>query len=138
MIVYLLPKTSRNLVGSSLGDFWRNFGIGFLTLVAAPAVMIILAVTVIGLKLAGILLFAYVTYLVVAGLFGSLSIGAQILKWIEKKDYRVDWLTVLVGTVAAIIIGVIPVLGGLVIFAFTMAVLGSIVTGTTNFLKSQR
>lgn len=138
VLVYLLPRSSRELIETTLSTFWKNLGWGFLAFAIAPTVLIIVAVTVIGLKLAGALLLIYGAMLMVAFVYATIALGAQILKWITKDTYRFDWLTVLVGTAAAIVLGLIPVLGGLIIFAVALAVLGQLIIKTGVFLKSQR
>jgi len=100
--------------------------------------LIIIAITVIGLKLAGTIFFLYLGLLMIAFIVGTLAIGAQILKWIEKKDYRVDWLTILVGTLAVIVLGLIPFIGSVIIWAVGVAVLGQLIRRLSAFLKSQR
>jgi hypothetical protein len=137
-LVYILPKTSKQLIEGSLSGFWANFGWGFLALVAMPSALIVLAITFIGLKIAGVILAAYVVAMIIAGIAGTLALGSQVLRWFGEKKYRVDWLTILVGTLAMILLGVVPFVGGLVAFAFTLAVLGRVVVLAVEFVKSQR
>lgn len=138
VLVYILPRSSLNLVKKTLVSFWTNFGIGFLTFTVIPMALIIISVTVIGLKLAGVVFLLYIGLLSLAFTFAPLAIGAQILKWIEKKDYRVDWLTILVGTFSVIILGLIPVIGSVIIWVVSVAVLGQLIRRFSAFLKSQR
>lgn len=138
VLVYLLPRSSRDLVIGSLSSFWKNLGWGFLTFAVAPTALLMIAFTFIGLKLAGILTLAYIVYLIVAFSYATIGIGAAVLKWIEKKDYRVDWASILVGSLTVAILSAIPFLGGLVIFAVALAVLGQMMIATSHFLKNQR
>jgi len=138
VIVYVLPKTSYNLVAQTLDNFWANLGWGFLTFAVAPTALIIVAITMVGLKLAGVLALFYIAYFLIACTFATLVIGSQVLKWFEKKELRVDWATILIGMLGVIILGLIPVLGSLIIFAVGLSVLGQLVGNTGSFLKSQR
>ena len=137
-VVYLLPKSSLDLVKNTLDSFWSNLGWGFLISIAGPIALIIIASTILGLKIAGILFLLYLGFIIVSSIFATLAIGAQILKWIQKKDYCVDWLTILIGTFASLIISLIPVMGGLIIWLVSAAVLGQLVKHIGPYLKSQR
>lgn len=137
-LVYILPKTSRNLVRETLKSFLPNLGWGFLTFVVVPTALMIIAFTVIGLKLAGILAMIYLLFLMIAFIFATLVIGAQIIKWFDKREYRVDWLTILIGLIVVIILGIIPFLGDLVVWAVALAVLGELVAHTGTYIRSQR
>ncbi|MFA7244174.1 MAG: hypothetical protein WC080_02725 [Patescibacteria group bacterium] len=140
VVVYLLPKTSKNYVTEMLSSFWNNLGWGFLTLVAVPVGLIIVSITIIGVKLAAILFLLYGALLAVAGIYGTIAIGAQLLRWFDSrlKEFRVDWLTILIATLATIILALIPIAGGLIVFAFMLVGLGQLVQNITRFLKSQR
>jgi hypothetical protein len=138
VFVYVLPKSSLNLVNKTISSFGVNSGLGFLTFAAMPMALILISVTIIGLKLAGTLFVLYLGFLMIAFMAGTLVIGSQILKWIEKKDYRVDWLTILVGTLAVIILGLIPFVGSAIIWVVGVAVLGQLIRYVGVFLKNQR
>jgi len=138
VLVYILPKTSKQLVEGSLTNFWANLGWGFIGIFIIPIGMMIVAFTFVGLKVAGVILVAYIAAMIIAAVAATLALGSQILRWFGEKQYRVDWLTILVGTLAVMILGVIPVVGGLVVFAFTLAVLGRVLVLTVQFIKSQR
>lgn len=138
VFVYVLPKTSQALVEDSLKLFWGNIGWGFLTFAVTPFALILLAITIVGLKLAGMLLLIYFGFLAIASLAAALLIGAQIFRWIDKKNYRADYSTILVGVLALIIMGSVPFPGMLVIWIVVLAVLGQLIRYASLFIKSQR
>lgn len=136
--VYILPKSSKKLVVESFDSFWNKVGFGFVSLVVVPIALMILACTVVGIKLAAVIGMIYFGFIAISVIAATLAIGALIMKWIEKKDYRVDWLTILVGTLATMILGAIPVIGGFAIFIFVLAIFGQLTKTALNFIKSQR
>jgi len=138
VIVYLLPKLSRSAVEANLSKFYINILWGFIALIVVPSAIIFLTITVLGLKIAGTILLAYIVALFVAGILSTLVLGEAVMKLFGVKQYRIDWTTVLVGAGSVFVLSIIPFLGQIVIFVFMLSALGSITVATGNYLKSQR
>lgn len=138
VVVYLLPKLSRNAVEANISKFYANILWGFIALIVVPAAIIFIVITVLGLKIAGALMLAYVVALSVAGILSTLVLGETVMKLFGVKQYRVDWATALVGAGSVFVLSIIPFLGQLVIFVFMLSALGSITVATENYLRSQR
>ncbi len=125
VLVYLLRRNVKVIIEKSLTSFWSNLGIGFAALIATPIACIILLATVIGMWLAGLVFSAYIFMVMLASLLASISFGAWFLKVVRKtKDYKIDWLTVVVGVIVLNIIALIPFVGWLIWLAFMLIGLG--------------
>ena len=124
LFIKLFPVCVQKTVNSTNKSFWKNVGIGFLTAIVTPIVIILLFCTLIGMPLAvfGGILFAFSLY--VAHIIAGIVIGKWAIKYISKKDHM-NW-SLLVGLVIYGILSVIPVLGWLFSTVFVTAGLGAI------------
>lgn len=139
IIVYLLPLFSRKLVNYTLSTPWINLFWGLIFLIITPILMLILLITVIGIKLALLLGLLYLVIIMIANLFTPLIVGSLFLNLFNRKNgYRVDWLTVLIGILIVFILQLIPVIGWLVVFVFFLITLGGLVSGSWHYLGNQR
>ena len=122
----------------TLSDFWTNLGWGALAFIVAPIILVLIAITIAGMKLAGVLAILYVLFLAIAGIYSTLVMGSQLLKWIKRgDDFRADWLTILIGVVTTGILGLVPYFGGIIVFAFVLAVLGQVLKSSIGFVHAQ-
>lgn len=138
-LIYLLPKLVRTVVERSYAKPWENLGIGFAYLVVVPCSALILLLTAIG---APISLFAIGLYTVTLGLAKVLVpilVGSLIFKWLAKNNvYRIDWATALIGVIATVVIGMIPIIGWLALFIIYLIALAQFARGGLELLKTQR
>lgn len=123
----IFKKPSHVVSHEALGNMLPNLGRGFIFLIIAPVVSILLLVSMIGVPLGILFLLLYVAMLMVAYMFGAIIVGAGIEKWIAKKEMNITWKTVLWGALAFFVLGWIPFLGGLFKFVIFMISLGSVV-----------
>jgi hypothetical protein len=102
--------------------------IGFLTSLIVLALACLCAVTVVGLPIAGILLFVYIF----AGLMGfsviSLWVGKLSLR--NRGKDRADWLYCLIGATVLIAFFNIPIIGLLLFFVSWLVGVGAMVGGS--------
>ncbi|MCH7761285.1 hypothetical protein IIA15_07820 [candidate division TA06 bacterium] len=92
---------------------WKSLGLGLLLLIVMPAVVGILAVTIIGIPLALLLLFAYLVFLYFGKLFTGLFIGQFILKGFGKEEKGRLIGALILGLVILAILTSIPYVGKL-------------------------
>ena len=127
VLVYLLKKVTDPTLRESLTKFWPSLGIGFAALVVTPIIAIILAVTVAGIGLAGILGAVYVLFLIIAKFLAPIVFGSWLIKIVKKKtSYQIRWHEVVIGAIAFTIIGMIPFIGWIVVFVFMLISLGGL------------
>jgi len=85
IFVYLLKRFTEEVVRQSLQKFWPSLGIGFGSLILVPVACIILAISVIGLWVAGILGVLYVLLLILSLVFASIILGTWLMKVLTKN-----------------------------------------------------
>ncbi len=108
---------------------WAVLGIGLAVLVLTPVAMVLSAITVIGIPIAVVLFALFVVallwgYLVAAGAVGRFGLGLVRRDRSGSFWWRAGALAA--GMVVLAIVGFIPVLGGLVVFAALLFGLGTL------------
>lgn len=99
-------------------------GLGFLTFVATPVAVVLLALTVLGLPLAIVLAAIYLIYLYLARIF-VIAWAGQALLGVIGSAHRRQWAFV-AGLIAYSLLQLIPLLGGLVTMAAVLFGLGAL------------
>lgn len=94
---------------------------GFVALIVVPIAAVVAMITVIGLPLGVALLLVYIVAMLVAVVISAIALGTLILR------RQTIWLQFLVGLAILHIVGLIPVLGGIVWFAALIFGLGAII-----------
>lgn len=127
VLVYLFKKITGPVVINSFKKFWSSIGIGFAVLILAPILAILLAVSVIGLWVAGLILVLYLLMIILASVLAGVAFGSWLIKTFGKnKEYDVGWKQVVYGAIAMAIVCLIPFAGWLVCLGFFLISLGSI------------
>lgn len=127
ILVYLLKKFTGEVVRESMQKFWPSLGIGFGALVLIPVACIILAISLIGLWVAGILITLYALLIALSSVFASIILGTWLVKLVtKKKEYVIDWKAVVVGMIVMKLLIFIPFIGWLAKFIFFLIGLGAL------------
>ncbi len=127
VLVYLLKAFTGRVVKESLGHFWANLGRGFGALILIPIVCIILAITVVGLWLAGLMGATYVLMILLSMVLASIVFGSWLIKILGKKsEYPVDWKAIVVGAIVLNLVVLIPFIGWIVRLVFLLISLGAV------------
>lgn len=137
VLVYVAPRPIKALMDSYRDHMAGNTGIGIAVLFVAPIALLILAFTVVGIKLAGLLFAFYVTFAVLAMAVSTLMIGAEARRLFDrgKTDQPVDWLTILIGEAVRFVLLLIPVIGWITLFVFYLLAFGTIVRTSFTALR---
>lgn len=125
LVVLLLPKPTHRLVHVIKTKPLQSAGIGLLSMVIAPALVVLLLITIllIPLGLVGILM------LLVAAVFGWIALGFEIGKRIASL-FKANWaepISAGLGTLVITTISVIPCLGWTAAILVAMLGLGSVI-----------
>jgi len=122
ILVTLLPgfssRTAERFSDNTLGSFLR----GLLAVILIPVLMLLLAFTIIGIPLAIIGVIIYILALWGAGILGAYSLGVLLL-----RDNR-RWMNLAVGVLAFWLIGLLPILGGLIQALVTLTAFGAMIS----------
>jgi cytoskeletal protein CcmA (bactofilin family) len=129
VLLLLFPRFAVAVTDRIAQAPWKSLGLGLAVLAATPLVIILLFVSLIGLWLGFILLAAYLVALLAGYLSGVLSAGEIMLKRLRRqtgltRGWRVAALVIMLVMVG--VLGLVPGLGGLLIFALLLFGLGSL------------
>lgn len=136
LLVAGLPAYSSRLAERVSADPLRLGAAGFVALVGVPVVLVLVAITVVGIPLALIGLLAYLVALWVGFVYGAYAVGAWALDRAGVETSR--WVHLAVGVVAFSLVGVVPVLGALLQFAALLLGLGALALGGYRRLRGRR
>jgi len=139
VFMMFLPKFTKEVVNNVLVNPWAKLGAGFVALIVAPVVMILLAITIFGLGVMGYLAMIYFALIALAGTVSAIFAGAYMWKLLRKEsDYVLDWKTAAIGVLLVAVAKLIPVIGWLVALVLFLLVFGTLVTMSFDFVKAQR
>ncbi len=108
----------------------RPLLLGFITLIAAPVIFVVLTVSIIGslVGVAGVL--AYITLLILSLVGMCAVVGVFVLSLVQKKHDVASLITpysLVIGAVVVSVLIVIPVIGVVILFGAFLVTLGALV-----------
>lgn len=135
----LFRRQAVALANASFARPWSTLGLGFAALILAPASAIALAVTVIGLPLAGLVGIAYAGLLLVTRIAVPVMAGSLLDRWVMRRsEYRITWVTILVGVLATAVLHFIPFLGWLTLAVLCLITFGALAKATLEGVRGMR
>ncbi len=126
LLIKLFPKYVKRSEDILHKEFGKAFIRGSLALFIIPVVLFLLMITIIGIPLAFIGAIIFMTYLYVGRIFALIALGGYILK--RTKSNESLNMSFVIGLLVYFILGLIPVIGGLVAFIVAVIGLGTAVT----------
>ena len=109
-------------------------GAGLLALIGVPILVVLVAVTVIGIPLALAGTAAYLIGLWIAAVYGKYAVGQWTLSQAGNES---RWLALVVGVVGFLLLGFVPVVGALAEFIALLLGLGAIVLGLRDRYRGE-
>ncbi|MBU1293028.1 hypothetical protein KJ819_03130 [Patescibacteria group bacterium] len=132
----LFPVFSQRVADKALARTPGRFALlgllGFGMVFATPMLILLLAVSFVGIGVAFILATAYVLLLAVGYVYAGILAGAALSRGLMKRT-QVTWKFALLGMLALYLISVVPVVGGLVSFVLFLVATGSIISILFHF-----
>lgn len=115
LIIILLGRKTSNEIGKRMLDRpLVSFGWGLVYLIMTPVVLILIAITVIGIPLALIGFICYLIALYVTKIFVGIALGKKVMKWLNKgKEISLIWAMVL-GVILFTILVNLPLVGWII------------------------
>lgn len=140
LLVGLLPRVSRSIahgvMTSSPTHAVSLFVLGFGVLVLTPLVLLVLAISVVGIGVMFLLGVAYLTGLLCAYVYGSLLLGAGIARILWKRE-GYGWQNAIIGFLVFQVVALIPGIGFLVSFVFFTLALGALTHTFYRYLSAR-
>lgn len=134
----MFKRYSTHVVRDAFERPLPDLGRGLLVLIAAPIISIILMVTVIGIPLGVLGFLGFTCLMIVSWFMAPVLLGSFIYRWFNKGEYVVNWQGIILGVLAYTILGIVPVVGGLVQFVLILLVLGTAVKLKWRLAKEWR
>ena len=123
-LLAVFPRFSTTVGKRVAGDPLTNSGAGLLALFGIPAVLAVVAITVVGIPLALLGLVGYVSLLWIGSLYGRYAVGEYLLSQ-SAVDNR--WAALLVGFLVVAGLVRVPLVGGLFQLIVLLLGLGGVV-----------
>ena len=139
ILVNLICKNiykNKTLEKYSFKDMAKSIGVGFLILICVPIIALILLFTVIGIPISIMGLIAYIIAIYLGTSFSGTYLTSILTKSIFKKDINI-YLNIIIGCILVKLIGLIPVVGGIIKFLLILYGLGIIFYLYKNYRMSK-
>jgi cytoskeletal protein CcmA (bactofilin family) len=135
LLLFVLPGTSRRVAESVSESPLRTGAIGLGALIGTPIVLLLVAITIVGipLSLAGLATYALAVW--IATIYGRYAVGELLLSYTDVEN---RWAALAVGLVIVAILVRIPFVGGLFGFVVLLLGLGAMATLLYRFVRAQR
>jgi len=126
VLLLAFPRFSRDVADRVGGDSLRSGGVGLLALIVTPILLVLVAVTVVGIPLALVGIAAYVVAIWIGSVYGRYALGSWVLDRLGRPN---RWVALLLGVLGIAAIGLIPWVGGLVDLLVLLLGLGALALG---------
>jgi len=135
IIILLARKTSKTIGEKMIEKPWTSLGWGAVYLIVTPVILILVAITVIGIPLSLIALAVYIISLYLTKIFVGIILGQKLLKWASKKqEVSLVWAMIL-GVVVFYILTNLPFIGWIISLLGVCWALGAMVEIKKQILK---
>jgi hypothetical protein len=126
LVVVFFPQPTQRVMAAAQNQLGPSFGVGCLTLILLPVLLVALAITIIGIPVTVILAIVAAA----AWIFGWVAIGylagERILEALKVREIA-PVLAVIVGVFILALIGAVPCLGGLIALLIGTLGVGAVV-----------
>ena len=126
ILLLAFPRFSDGLVERTRERPGVTGVVGLGTLVAAPIVLVLVAITIVGIPLSLLGFLSYAVGIWLAIIYGRYLLGAWLLSLVDREN---RWLALLVGVLAMVVLTRVPIVGGLADVAVLVWGLGALVLG---------
>lgn len=136
VLLLLVPRFAEEVVDVGTNEALKSGGVGLLTLVGVPILLVVLLLTVVGipLSLLGFVVFAFALW--VGQVFGAYLVGTKAL---DLADRPSRWGALVVGLLALAMLELVPLgLGGIVSFVVLLLGLGALALALYDRSRGER
>lgn len=122
----------------SIKEPFKNSIYGLAFIIITPIIALLLLAL---LWLSAAVFLFYILLIILSALIAKIFLGWLILRWWyrrDKKTYALDWKAAIVGPIMALLIGLIPVLGWLVLAILYLITSGALIQSFLSAARTQR
>ena len=134
LFIFLFPKYTTTITKQISEKTWSTMGVGFLTLILTPVVAVLFMVTIVGLPVGFLLIFAYFFCIFFAKIFISLVVGNKLISMVSKEKYH-HAVVLGLGLLVYLILSSIPVLGSIVVLLTVVMGVGAMILAKIEFYR---
>lgn len=124
VLYYLLRPGTQEVLKKAVSNFGSEFLRGFLILVAMPVALVLLMFTIVGIPISIMGFLIYAALMIVSSVFGAIILGGVVAKYGFKKPETLTIWIVLGGIILYQILKLIPFVGWIIVFVFSLTGLG--------------
>lgn len=135
ILLAAFPSFSSGVASRVADEPIKSGGVGLLSLIGVPIALALIAITIVGIPFAIVGAIAFGAALWVGVVYGQYAVGAWVLG-LAGADNR--WLALFVGLVGFAILGMIPILGGLLELVALLLGLGALALGLHAGYRGRR
>lgn len=135
VLLLAFPRFSGEVAAGVADDPLVSGGVGFLFVFAVPILLLVVAVTVIGIPLALVGVLGYVAAVWIGSVYGQYAAAAWALGRVDADN---RWAALVGGLVAFTLVGLVPILGGLVEFGALLLGVGALGIGLRDRYRGRR
>lgn len=133
VLLYAKPVLTKNAVLESLKSPLNPLWKGFVAIIIAPVLIIVLLISMFGALLAVAIGAVYAVLLIIASAIAVIITGSFAMKLIKSdKNYEIGWVECVVGAIVLAIIGWIPFVGPLIKALIYLVAFGAIIEQTVK------
>jgi len=123
---------TRERLDNSLQDLSKKFTstwlLGLVAAIVAPVLMMALIISYVGIYVFVAILLLYILAWLIGYAYSAIIVGHFLVKILTKnKSAKVDWSVIVFGSIAIVLVGLIPIVGGIARFFFQIAGFGMFV-----------
>jgi cytoskeletal protein CcmA (bactofilin family) len=133
LMLRFFPSCSKNTSEKIGEEPWKSLGLGFLTLILAPFAFLLVLITIVGIPIAVVAIFAYFMFIYLSKIIFSYWIGLK-LNEMFKTSFR-QYFIYTFGLAIYYLLRLIPIVGGVTALVVPLFGVGAIVLGCADFYR---
>lgn len=135
LLLFAFPVFSRDVATRAMNAPLRSGGVGLLALVGIPVVLLLLAITIIGIPVAVLGAFLFAFFVWIGSVYGAFTVGVWLLSLVDRSS---SWLALLVGLLVVTVLYQLPFLGGLTRFLIFLLGIGALSLAVLTRYRDRR
>ena len=124
ILLLVAPQFSAGVADRVRTDPLPAGGVGLLTVVGVPIALVLTAITIVGIPLTILGVFLFALALWIGSIYGAFAVGTWLLAMADRPN---RWGALALGLVLVALVGLIPFIGGLLVFVVLLLGLGGVV-----------
>lgn len=134
ILLAVFPSFSAGVASRVADSTAVSAGVGLLALIAVPVVLVLFAVTIIGIPITLLGAVGFAALIWTGAVYGQYAVGAWVVGFTDRQN---RWLALVVGLVGFAVLGSIPVLGGVLELIALLLGLGALTLGFRDVYRTR-